>query len=113
MTDNAPYIQVADLTVAYQRKPVLWEISLDIPKGALVGLVGPNGAGKSTLLKAMLNMVSRVSGEISLGGLPMLEQRENRICSTTRIGRLGFSSFGARCGHDGTLSKDRLVYACS
>ena len=76
MIENAPYIQVADLTVAYQRKPVLWEISLDIPKGALVGLVGPNGAGKSTLLKAMLNMVSRVSGEITLDGLPILEQRE-------------------------------------
>ncbi|MCU0720579.1 MAG: metal ABC transporter ATP-binding protein [Pirellula sp.] len=76
MTDNAPYIQVADLTVAYQRKPVLWEISLDIPKGALVGLVGPNGAGKSTLLKAMLDMVSRVSGEITLEGGAMSDQRE-------------------------------------
>jgi manganese/zinc/iron transport system ATP- binding protein len=76
MVDNAPYIQVADLTVAYQRKPVLWEISLEIPKGALVGLVGPNGAGKSTLLKAMLNMVSQVSGEITLEGLPILGQRE-------------------------------------
>jgi manganese/zinc/iron transport system ATP- binding protein len=76
MVDNAPYIQVADLTVAYQRKPVLWEISLEIPKGALVGLVGPNGAGKSTLLKAMLNMVSQVSGEITLEGLPILDQRD-------------------------------------
>lgn len=76
MANNAPYIQVADLTVAYQRKPVLWEISLEIPKGALVGLVGPNGAGKSTLLKAMLNMVSQVSGEITLEGASIFEQRE-------------------------------------
>lgn len=76
MANNNPYIQVADLTVAYQRKPVLWEISLEIPKGALVGLVGPNGAGKSTLLKAMLNMVSQVSGEIMLEGASISEQRE-------------------------------------
>lgn len=76
MAENSPFIQVSDLTVAYQRKPVLWEISIDIPRGALVGLVGPNGAGKSTLLKAMLNMVSRMSGEITLEGRPMLEQRE-------------------------------------
>lgn len=76
MANHAPYIQVADLTVAYQRKPVLWEISLEIPKGALVGLVGPNGAGKSTLLKAMLNMVSQVSGEISLEGASIFDQRE-------------------------------------
>lgn len=76
MAYHAPYIQVADLTVAYQRKPVLWEISLEIPKGALVGLVGPNGAGKSTLLKAMLNMVSQVSGEITLEGASIFDQRE-------------------------------------
>ena len=76
MANHAPYIQVADLTVAYQRKPVLWEISLEIPKGALVGLVGPNGAGKSTLLKAMLNMVSQVSGEITLEGASIFDQRE-------------------------------------
>lgn len=76
MTEKSPYIQVADLTVAYQRKPVLWEISLEIPKGALVGLVGPNGAGKSTLLKAMLNMVSQVSGEITLEGSPIADQRK-------------------------------------
>lgn len=76
MSETNPYIQVADLTVAYQRKPVLWEISLEIPKGALVGLVGPNGAGKSTLLKAMLGMVNQVSGEITLEGKPILQQRE-------------------------------------
>ncbi|XZE19851.1 metal ABC transporter ATP-binding protein [Pirellulaceae bacterium SH449] len=76
MSESSPFIQVADLTVAYQRKPVLWEISLEIPEGALVGLVGPNGAGKSTLLKAMLGMVNQVSGEITLEGKPILQQRE-------------------------------------
>ena len=33
-----------DVTVAYHRKPVLWNVSLEIPSGRLVGLVGPNGA---------------------------------------------------------------------
>jgi len=64
-------IQVSDLTVAYQRKPVLWEISLDIPAGSLVGLVGPNGAGKSTLIKAMMGLVPKVSGEIFLDAKTM------------------------------------------
>jgi manganese/zinc/iron transport system ATP- binding protein len=73
---NEPFLQIADLTVAYHRKPVLWEISLSIPKGSLVGLVGPNGAGKSTLLKAMLDMVPRVSGEIHLEGKPICMQRQ-------------------------------------
>jgi manganese/zinc/iron transport system ATP- binding protein len=68
-------IQVSDLTVAYQRKPVLWEISLDIPAGSLVGLVGPNGAGKSTLIKAMMGLVPKVSGEILLDAKTMEDQR--------------------------------------
>jgi len=59
-------IEIADLTVAYHRKPVLWEISLAIPKGALVGIVGPNGAGKSTLMKAMVGLVPQVSGQIRI-----------------------------------------------
>ena len=57
----ASILDVHDITVAYHRKPVLWNVSLDVPSGSLVGLVGPNGAGKSTLLKAVVGMVQRIS----------------------------------------------------
>jgi manganese/zinc/iron transport system ATP- binding protein len=70
-------IRIADLTVAYQRKPVLWEINLSIPQGALVGLVGPNGAGKSTLIKSIMDMVPRISGTIEIQGEPLSKQRQN------------------------------------
>ena len=52
--ESMPPLEVHDLTVAYQRKPVLWGIDLEVPRGKLVGIVGPNGAGKSTLIKAAL-----------------------------------------------------------
>ena len=61
-------LSVRDVTVAYHRKPVLWNVTLDIPVGSLVGLVGPNGAGKSTLLKTIIDMVPRVSGEVAVFG---------------------------------------------
>ncbi len=70
-------IEIADLTVAYQRKPVLWEINLTIPSGALVGLVGPNGAGKSTLLKSVMGMVPTISGSVRIHGQSLREQRHN------------------------------------
>lgn len=43
-------VKVNDLTVAYDAKPVLWDVDLEIPRGRLVAVVGPNGAGKTTLI---------------------------------------------------------------
>ena len=51
-------IQVDDLTVAYNYKPVLWDIDLQVPEGVLMAIVGPNGAGKSTLIKAILGIIT-------------------------------------------------------
>ena len=69
-------LSIHDLTVAYQRKPVVWDIDLDIPKGKLVAIIGPNGAGKSTLIKACLDLVPKVSGQISFYGKPYSKRRE-------------------------------------
>ena len=63
-------IEVHDLTVAYDEKPVLWDIDLEIPKGKLVAIVGPNGAGKTTLIKAMLGLIKPVSGAVHFKMLP-------------------------------------------
>lgn len=63
-------LSVYDLTVAYHRKPVLWDVGFDIPEGSLVGVVGPNGAGKSTLLKAVMDLIPRASGRVSVFGKP-------------------------------------------
>jgi len=73
--ENNVAIEISDLTVAYQRKPVLWEINLKIPKGSLVGIVGPNGAGKSTLMKAMIDLVPKVSGQVRVLGNSVASQR--------------------------------------
>ncbi|MEM7699086.1 MAG: metal ABC transporter ATP-binding protein [Verrucomicrobiota bacterium] len=68
-------LAIHDLTVAYQNKPVLWDIELNIPKGKLVGIVGPNGAGKSTLLKACLDLVPKASGWARIFGKPYRRAR--------------------------------------
>ncbi|MCA9128882.1 MAG: metal ABC transporter ATP-binding protein [Planctomycetales bacterium] len=72
---NARPLVIREVTVAYQRKPVLLNIVLDIPAGSLVGLVGPNGAGKSTLLKAIIDMVPLISGEVLVFGKPYRRNR--------------------------------------
>lgn len=69
-------LDVEQLTVNYDKTPVLWDIHFQIPQGALVGIVGPNGAGKSTLLKSLLGMVSRLSGNVHFFGKKLQEVRQ-------------------------------------
>lgn len=71
-------LSVYDLTVAYDRKPVVWDVGFDIPAGSLVGIVGPNGAGKSTLLKAVMDLIPRASGRVEVFGKPYRSCR-NRV----------------------------------
>jgi manganese/zinc/iron transport system ATP- binding protein len=72
---TAPALEIHDMTVAYHRKPVLWDIDLAIPEGKLVGIVGPNGAGKTTLIKAVLGLIPLASGKVFIYGRPYVEQR--------------------------------------
>ena len=69
-------LTIRDLTVAYHRKPVIWDIDLTIPEGKLVSIVGPNGAGKTTLIKACLDLIPRSSGEVSIYGQPYKQARQ-------------------------------------
>lgn len=68
-------LKVLQLTVNYDKTPVLWDISLEIPTGQLVGIIGPNGAGKSTLIKAVLGLIHTISGKVEFFGLPLKKVR--------------------------------------
>tara|TARA_B100001146_G_scaffold221995_1_gene233540 strand:- start:31313 stop:32050 length:738 start_codon:yes stop_codon:yes gene_type:complete len=71
-----PAIQIDDLTVAYNYKPVLWDIDLTVPEGVLMAIVGPNGAGKSTLIKAILGIIDPIAGSVRVFGKAYKEQRK-------------------------------------
>jgi ABC-type Mn2+/Zn2+ transport system ATPase subunit len=78
---DAPMLEWHDLTVAYGRRPVLWNVDFEIPKPCSFGIIGPNGAGKSTLLKASLDLVQRAGGYVRFWGQPLLKLvRELRMC---------------------------------
>ncbi len=72
---SVPAIEVADMTVAYGEKPVLWDVDLDVPTGTLMAIVGPNGAGKTTLIRAILGLVKPAAGSALVLGRPYDEQR--------------------------------------
>ena len=68
MKTQAVPIEIHDLTVSYQKKPVLYGIDLEVEQGSLVGVLGPNGAGKSTLMKAIMNMIRPNGGFVKIFG---------------------------------------------
>ena len=70
MTELAPPLEIHDLTVSYDRKPVLYGVDVVIEPGSLVGVVGPNGAGKSTLIKTIMGIVSPNGGWVKIFGQP-------------------------------------------
>ena len=76
MTDVA--LDIQGCTVAYHDTPVLWDVSLTVPRGTVTGVLGPNGAGKTTLLKAVLGLVPVASGRIRVFG-DMYAAQQDRV----------------------------------
>jgi manganese/zinc/iron transport system ATP- binding protein len=68
-------LAVDDLTVAYNSKPAIWDVDLEVPEGVLMAIVGPNGAGKSTLIKAVLKLIPRAAGTARFYGKPYQKAR--------------------------------------
>jgi len=71
-----PIVEVHDLTVSYDKKPVLWNIDFSIAPKQLVGIIGPNGAGKSTLLKSIMNLIEPQSGWVKINDKSIEDQRD-------------------------------------
>ncbi|MDE2742518.1 MAG: ABC transporter ATP-binding protein, partial [Gemmatimonadota bacterium] len=64
------------MTIAYHKKPVLWDVDLDVPEGQLVGIIGPNGSGKSTMIKAIMDLVPKASGWVKIYGEDYSQMRK-------------------------------------
>jgi ABC-type Mn2+/Zn2+ transport system ATPase subunit len=59
-----------DVTVGYDRTPVLSHTDLAVEWGLIAGVIGPNGAGKSTLIKTILGTLQAWEGTVEVGGYP-------------------------------------------
>lgn len=61
-------------------------ISLNVPKGSILGLIGPNGAGKTTTIKILMDMVQSQSGSVRIFGM---DHRKNIKHVRNRVGYVG------------------------
>jgi len=61
-------LKVKDLSVYYGKARALENVSLEVPRGAVVTIIGANGAGKSTVLKVLSGLWRPTSGEVHFDG---------------------------------------------
>jgi ABC-2 type transport system ATP-binding protein len=74
-------IEVAQLSKRYRGESrfALRDVSFEVPKGQIVGLLGHNGAGKSTVMGIMLGMVYPDDGEVRIGGVSVQGERTRAL----------------------------------
>jgi len=68
-------IEIVNLSKNYGRITALNNMSLNVPKGSIYGLVGPNGSGKTTLIKALIGSLRPNSGSVKVLGLDPLKDK--------------------------------------
>ena len=65
---GSPLVRFEGVTCGYDKEPVLRDVDLSIERGSFVGIVGPSGAGKTTLLRAMVGVVPKMHGAVTING---------------------------------------------
>jgi branched-chain amino acid transport system ATP-binding protein len=100
-------LTLEDFTVARNGRPVVRDVSLEIPQGEVTALLGPNGAGKSSLVLSVAGVLSPESGKVTMGDLDLTGKRPERI----RQAGVAVVPEGRRLLSDLTV-EDNLEVAC-
>jgi branched-chain amino acid transport system ATP-binding protein len=72
-------LRVAGLSAWYGQARALWDVSVRVEKGEVVGILGRNGAGKTTLLRSIAGLQSRIEGDVTLNGAQLAGLRTDDI----------------------------------
>jgi manganese transport system ATP-binding protein len=72
-------IAVEHLTVGYNGRPAVVDVTLELQSGSICGLVGMNGAGKSTLFKALMGFLQPSAGSIRIAGCGLHQAQRRQM----------------------------------
>ena len=76
---TAPFLEIANLHAWYGESHVLHGVNLTVREGEVVSLLGRNGAGRTSTLRAILGLVSRREGSITVAGQETIAMAPHRI----------------------------------
>lgn len=66
-------VEIEEVTFAYEKETILDQVSLDVPKQGVLGIVGKSGSGKSTLLKLLMRFWDIDAGKLAIAGREIKE----------------------------------------
>lgn len=78
-------LRAHDLTLAYDDREVVRDLSLDIPPGKITCIVGANACGKSTLLRSLARLLKPCAGEVLLDGKSIHRLSTRQVATTLGI----------------------------
>ncbi len=70
-------VSVHNLSKSYAKITALHDISFDVDKGEIFGIIGPDGAGKTTLFRILATLILSDEGTAAIGGLDVREEWES------------------------------------
>ncbi|MGX7204001.1 ABC transporter ATP-binding protein [Enterococcus pingfangensis] len=116
-------LNTTDLSIGYEKKIVVNDITVEIPKGQITSLIGPNGCGKSTFLKTLARILEPAKGEVLIDGenvqrldtktvaqkIASLSQCSTQINGLTVEEIVAYGRFPYQKGFSGLKEQDRQL----
>lgn len=116
-------LNTTDLSIGYEKKIVVNDITVEIPKGQITSLIGPNGSGKSTFLKALARILEPAKGAVFIDGeniqridtkavaqkIASLSQTSNQISGLTVEEIVAYGRFPYQKGFSGLKEHDHQL----
>ncbi|WP_053218376.1 ATP-binding cassette domain-containing protein [Virgibacillus senegalensis] len=88
-------IQLEKVSKRFMNKSALQEVSLELTKGKIIGLVGENGSGKSTTLKLIAGLVHPTKGTVRVDGIPVSRRIASQVSYLSELDEYyGFYNVG-------------------
>ncbi|MEI7421960.1 MAG: ABC transporter ATP-binding protein [Prolixibacteraceae bacterium] len=111
---SVPLVDIRKITVGYEENIILTDVSLTIHDSDFIGVIGPNGGGKTTLLKAILGLLTPLSGEVVFHDC-MTEGNHHRIGYLPQINNIDrkFPISVSEVVRSGLMSKKKIIKAYS
>ena len=88
-----PHVSVRNLSVVYNGRPALSDVTVEIPDRQITAIIGPSGCGKTTFLRCLNRLIdmtdgARVTGEVLIDGEDIFAPEANVIALRKKMGLL-------------------------